>query len=58
MWWSGLLAMATFAHLLRVMTGLSVTIATVVIPLWVSWVIIVVAGSASLWLVRQGRGIG
>ena len=58
MWWSGLLAAATFVHLLRTMTGLPVMIGTVAIPLWVSWVIVPVAGVLSLWLVRRARGVG
>ena len=58
MWWSGVLAAATFVHLLRTMTGLPVTIGSVLIPLWVSWVIVPVAGVASLWLVRKTRGVG
>ena len=58
MWWSGLLATATFAHLLRTMTGLSVTIGSVAIPLWVSWIIVPVTGLISLWLIRKARGVG
>lgn len=58
MWWSGLLAAATFAHLLRTMTGAAVTIGSAEVPLWVSWVIVPVAGGASLWLVRRARGVG
>lgn len=58
MWWSGLLAAGTFIHLLRTMTGLPVTIGTVAIPLWVSWVIVPIAGGASLWLLRRARGVG
>jgi hypothetical protein len=57
MWWSGLLAMATFVHLLRVMTGLSVTIGAVAVPMWVSWAVVFVAGIISLWLVRVARGV-
>lgn len=58
MWWSGLLAAATFVHLLRTMTGVPVTIGAVEVPLWVSWVVVPVAGGASLWLVRKARGVG
>ena len=58
MWWSGLLAAATFVHLLRAMTGMPVTIGPVAVPLWVSWVIVPLAGGLSLELVRKGRGVG
>lgn len=58
MWWAGLLAAATFVHLLRLATGLSVTIGTTSVPLWPSWVIVPVAGGLSLWLVRKARGVG
>jgi hypothetical protein len=58
MWWSGALAAATFAHLLRTMTGAAVTIGSAEVPLWVSWVIVPVAGGASLWLVRRACGGG
>jgi len=58
MWWAGLLAAVTFVHLIRTMTGLPVTIGSVAIPLWLSWVIVPVAGFLSLWLVRQARGVG
>ena len=58
MWWSGVLAAATFAHLLRTMTGLPLIVGSVDVPLWVSWVIVPVAGGASLWLVRAARGVG
>jgi hypothetical protein len=53
MWWSGLLAAATFVHLVRAMTGVPVTIGSVAIPLWLSWVVVPVAGVVSLWLVRK-----
>ena len=58
MWWSGLLAAATVVHLLRVMTGIGVMVGATVVPLWVSWVIFPVAGGASLWLIRNARGVG
>ena len=58
MWWSGLLAMATFVHLGRAMSGVVVSVGGVAVPLWVSWVIVVVAGGASLWLIRKARGVG
>ena len=58
MWWSGLLAAATFVHLLRIMTGFSVMIGSLVIPYWVSWIVVPVAGVGSLWLLRRARGVG
>jgi hypothetical protein len=58
MWWSGCLATATFVHLGRGMTGIPVIIGTRTIPLWISWAVVVLAGVASLWLVRKARGVG
>ena len=58
MWWSGLLAAATFVHLGRAMVGVPVTIGSVEIPLWVSYAIVPTAGLFSLWLIRRARGIG
>ncbi len=58
MWWSGLLAAATFVHLLRTITGGPVVVGSMAVPLRVSWVIVPVAGGASVWLVRQARGAG
>lgn len=55
MWWSGLLAIVAFVHLLRSVLGLSVLIGTVAIPLWVSWVVFPLASGGSLWLARRAR---
>ena len=53
MWWSGCFATATFIHLLRVMTGLPVTIGAWAVPIWISWVILALAGGISVWLVQR-----
>lgn len=58
MWWSGLLAAATFVHLIRVMSGASLVVGAVMMPLWMSGVIVAVAGPWSLWLIQRARGIG
>lgn len=58
MWWSGLLAAATFVHLVRAMTGVPVRVGSMDIPLWASWAIVPVAGTISLWLIRTARGTG
>lgn len=57
MWWAGLLAAATFAHLLRLMTGAEVAVNGTVIPAGISVAIVLIAGPLSLWLVRRGRGV-
>ena len=58
MWWSGLLAIVTFAHLLRAVMGVPVTVGTIALPLWISWVIFPLAGMGSLWFARRARGVG
>jgi hypothetical protein len=52
MWWSGVFAVAAFVHLLRALANMPVTIGTVAIPMWVSWVVFPVAGFISGWLMR------
>ena len=52
MWWSGVFAVAAFVHLMRALANLSVTIGTLTIPMWVSWVVFPVAGFLSGWLMR------
>ena len=58
MWWSGLLAAATFVHLMRAMMEVPLRVAAIDVPLWISWLIVPVAGGLSLWLIRRARGIG
>lgn len=58
MWWSGAFATATFVHLIRVMSGASLVVGAVTIPLWISGVIVVAAGPLSLWLMQRARGVG
>ncbi len=50
MWWSGALATALAAHALRALSGVPVVVGGVDIPLWVSSVVVLVAGSLSAWL--------
>lgn len=52
MWWSGIFAVAAFVHLMRVLANLPITIGTVAIPMWVSWMVCPVAGVVSGWLMR------
>lgn len=48
---SGLLfGFFALAHIYRLMFGVAVTFNTVIVPLWVSIVIIVVAGLLSIWM--------
>ena len=43
------------AHLLRIFQGWQVTIADDVVPLWISWVGLAVAGLLALMLFRESR---
>lgn len=53
MWWSGALGLAAFAHMLRALAGVTLSVGTVSIPVWVSWVVFPAAGIASMWLMRR-----
>ncbi len=52
MWWSGVFAVAAFIHLMRALANLPVSIGTLAIPIWVSWVVFPLAGVLSGWLMR------
>ena len=52
MWWAGIFAAATIVHLMRALSGASVVIGTISIPLWVSWTVVPLAGCISGWLMR------
>ncbi len=52
MWWSGVFALAAGVHLVRTLAHIPVTIGTVAIPMWVSWVVCPIAGVLSAWLAR------
>ena len=52
MWWSGLFSMAALGHLARAFGHAPVTIGAVRIPVWVSWVVVPLAGGAAGWLMR------
>ena len=52
MWWSGVFAVAAFVHGLRAMAHIPVTIGTVAVQIWVSWVVFPVAGFIAGWLMR------
>mgnify|MGYP001578549838 CR=1 FL=1 len=53
MWWSGLFALVSASHLIRSLGGIPVTIGTVSIPLWLSWVVFPIAGAVSGWLMSM-----
>jgi len=50
-----LLAGVSLAHLLRLVFGVPVTVADWLVPMWVSAIAAVVAGSMALMLWRSGR---
>jgi hypothetical protein len=50
MWWSGIFTAAAVAHLARAVTRVPVTIGATEIPVWVSWMIVSIAGSVAWWL--------
>jgi len=52
---SVLLSAVSLAHLLRLLFGVPVTVADRLVPLWVSAVAFVVAGSMAILLFRAGR---
>ena len=56
MWGSGLLAAASIAHGVRLVTGVQVAINEALIPFWVSQAIFPVAAIASWWLGQRGAG--
>lgn len=53
-----LLAAVSFAHLMRLLFGVQVTLADRIVPMWVSGVAVVVAGGAALALWREARRRG
>jgi hypothetical protein len=48
-----ILAVVAIAHLLRLIFGVSVTIADGVVPMWVSFVFVALAGGAAVMLWRD-----
>lgn len=50
MWWSGVFTVVAFVHLVRSLANIPVTIGTVAIPAWISWVIFPMAGLIAGWL--------
>lgn len=50
MWMSGVCATVAIGHLVRAAVGASVTVGGTMIPLWVSWLVSLVAAVASLGL--------
>ena len=53
-----LLGAMAFGHVVRLAFGVPVTVADQVMPMWVSWVGIVVAGALAIALWRGERRIG
>lgn len=52
MWWSGMFTAAAFVHLVRALANMPVTIGTVSIPTWVSWMVFPVAAYIAGWLMN------
>jgi len=52
---SALLAAVSVAHLFRIVFGVPVTVADKLIPMWVSWVALLVAGGVAIMLWREAR---
>ena len=50
-----LLLVIAIAHLLRIVDGWQVTVADSIVPLWVSWIALVVSGGLSVMLFREAR---
>ncbi len=50
-----LLGVVSLAHLLRIVFGTQVTIADRIIPMWISWVGVLVAGGIAIMLWREAR---
>jgi len=50
-----LLASVSLAHLLRLLFGVQVTLADRLVPMWVSWIGLVVAGGLAFMLWREAR---
>ena len=50
--------LVALAHLVRVIEGMSVHVEEYAIPMWVSWVAIVVPGALAIWAFRSARPVG
>ena len=53
---SGILfTLVALAHLLRILYGMSVQIDAIDVPMWVSWIGLVVPGALAVWAFRINR---
>lgn len=48
-------ALVALAHLVRVIEGMNVHVEEYAIPMWVSWVAIVVPAALAIWAFRSAR---
>ena len=53
MWWSGFFALATGVHLLRAILQVPLQVGATEVPLWLSWVVAVIAGALSVACARR-----
>jgi hypothetical protein len=51
-----LLALIAVAHLLRLFTGWEVIVGGYVIPVWISWLGLIIAGGLAVMVWREARG--
>lgn len=51
-----LLALVALAHLLRIAYGLSVQVDGYLVPMFVSWIGLIVPGGLAIWAFRTSRG--
>ena len=51
-------ALVALAHLVRVVEGMTVQVEVYLIPMWVSWIAIVVPAALAVWAFRTARQSG
>jgi hypothetical protein len=51
-----LLALIAIAHLFRLFTGWEVIVSGYVIPVWISWLGLIIAGGLAVMVWREARG--
>ena len=48
-------ALVALAHLIRVIEGMTVQVQEYLIPMWVSWIAVVVPAALAVWAFRTAR---